>query len=146
MTRIKVDEKNSFGMLEWPAVRYAAQQALPRRFTPACWKHAASSEVEQDGVRALPKDRGAEQGDVDGPLECSPTLGLVAKSTRQQIHAAQRNGTLPWMTHHVPQAIAAQAEFDERAARSAAWEAQSPELRRSSIGARAIIPDPKHEI
>ena len=32
----------------------------------------------------MPKDRGAEQGDVDGPLDCSLTLGMVAAETRMR--------------------------------------------------------------
>ena len=42
----------------------------------------------------MPKDRGAEQGDVDGPLECSLALGMVA--ARGRIAARQAAGTLPW--------------------------------------------------
>ena len=34
--------------------------------------------VEQEGLPPMPKDRGAEQGDVDGSLECSLGLGMVA--------------------------------------------------------------------
>ena len=30
----------------------------------------------------MPKDRGAAQGDVDGPLECSLALGMVAAEAR----------------------------------------------------------------
>ena len=53
LARIKVDEKNCFGMIEWQAVREAA------------------SLKNKNGLPPMPKDRGAEQGDVDGPLECS---------------------------------------------------------------------------
>ena len=45
----------------------------------------------------MPKDRGAEQGDVDGPLECSLALGPVAAETRGSIAARQAAGTLPWI-------------------------------------------------
>ena len=50
LARIKIDEKNSFGSLEWPAITAATQQALPRHHAVTCWKHAAVSEVEQRGV------------------------------------------------------------------------------------------------
>ena len=97
LARIKVDETNCFGRLEWPAVRQAVHQTLPRHFAVTCWKHTAVSEVEQAGVSAMPKDRGAEQGDVDGPLECSLTLGGVASRTRQRVHEQQRRGEPdPW--------------------------------------------------
>eukprot|EP00973_Karenia_brevis_P055254 7682456-Karenia_brevis.AAC.1 len=104
-------------MLEWPALRAAAMQALPRHGAVTCWKHAAISQVEQPKVVPAPKDRGAEQGDVDGPLECSLTLGTVASKVRQQIHEAQRRGELPWASQMVDQQQAAVAEFDNRAAR-----------------------------
>ena len=53
--------------------------------------------VEQEGVEALPNDRGAERGYVDGPLECSLALGVVASET--WLHAAEQQaaGTVPWI-------------------------------------------------
>ena len=44
----------------------------------------------------MPKDRAAEQGDVDGPLESSLTLGMVAAETRMRVAAQQAACTLPW--------------------------------------------------
>ena len=41
----------------------------------------------------MPKDRGAELGDVDGPLECSPALGMVAAERRGCVPAQQASGT-----------------------------------------------------
>ena len=41
----------------------------------------------------MPKDRGAEQGDVDGPL----ALGMATANTRGLIAARQAEGTLPWI-------------------------------------------------
>ena len=55
LARIKVDEKNCFGMLEWKAVRQAAKESLPRQSAVTCWKHQAPSHVEQEGVHSLPK-------------------------------------------------------------------------------------------
>ena len=43
----------------------------------------------------MPKDRGAEQGDVDGPLECSLALGMVAAEARRRVAAQQAAGSLP---------------------------------------------------
>ena len=45
----------------------------------------------------MPKDRGAEQGDVDDPLECSLALGMVAAEAPGSIAARQAAGTLPWI-------------------------------------------------
>ena len=44
----------------------------------------------------MPKDRGAEQGDVDGPLECALALGQVAKEAATEVHQKQRDGKLDW--------------------------------------------------
>ena len=38
--------------------------------------------AEREEVQQMPKDRGSEQGDVDGPLECSLALEMVAVETR----------------------------------------------------------------
>ena len=73
--RIKVDDTNCFGATEWKAVREAASQLLPKHAAPATWKHRNLSHVEQEGLAPMPKDCGAEQGDVDGPLEPSSGNG-----------------------------------------------------------------------
>ena len=92
LARIKGDEKNSFGTVELKAVREAASRFLTKH-TAAAWKHRKLSHVEQEGFAPVPKDRGAEQGDVDGPLECSLALGMVAGMTA----ARQAAGTLLWI-------------------------------------------------
>ena len=48
------------------------------------------------GKKVLPM-RGAEQGDVDGPLECSLALGMMAAETRMCMAAEQAAGSLPWI-------------------------------------------------
>ena len=78
LARIKVGEKNCLGMIEWKAVRETAWRFLPKYTAAATWTHRNLSHVEQEGLSPMPKDRGAEQGDVDGPLECSLAAGLVA--------------------------------------------------------------------
>ena len=67
LATIKIDERNCCGSLELPAIRKATLDALPRHFPAFCWKHETASSVMQPGVLPQPKDRGAEQGDVDGP-------------------------------------------------------------------------------
>ena len=53
--------------------------------------------LNKKGFLPMPKDRGAEQGDVDGPQECSLALGMVAAETRGSIAARQAPGALPWI-------------------------------------------------
>ena len=90
LARTKVDERNCFGMIEWQAVREAAALFLPKHRAAASWKHRNVSHVEQEGLPPMPKDRGAEQGDVDGPLECSLALSMVAAEARGSIATAAR--------------------------------------------------------
>ena len=68
LARIKVDEKRCFGMFEWDAVRNSASSFLP----------------------------GAEQGNVDGPLECSVAVGMVAAEARLLEAGQQSAGSVPW--------------------------------------------------
>ena len=77
-------------MNEWSLVRKAAGHLVP--------KHTETlSHVEQERLPPMLKDRGAEQGDVDGPLECSLALGMVAAETRKHVAAQQAARTLPWI-------------------------------------------------
>ena len=71
----KSTKNKCFGMIEWQAVREAASRFLPKHTAAAAGKHWNLSHVEQEGLPLTPKDRGAEQGDVDGPLECSVASG-----------------------------------------------------------------------
>ena len=87
--RIKVNEKDSFGMIERGAVRNSASCLFPKHAAVAWWKHRALSFVEQQGVQPMPKDRGGEQGDIDGPLECSLALGTVAAEARLRVAEPQ---------------------------------------------------------
>ena len=68
LARVDVDEKTAFGMLEWNPPRRAAGHFLPKHAATAGLKHRTLSHVEQEGLPPMPKDRGAEQGGVDGTL------------------------------------------------------------------------------
>ena len=59
-------------------------QFLPKHTAAAAGKHRNLSHVEQEGLPPMPNDRGTEQGDVDGPLECSLASGMVAARTRRR--------------------------------------------------------------
>jgi hypothetical protein len=134
LARIKVDEKNCFGSLEWDSVRNASREFHPKHAAVAAWKHSGRSYVEQEGVNPLPKDRGAEQGDVDGPSECALTLALVANEARSSVHQQQRRGELPWSCESQAEVTSAVNAFDGRAARVT-------QFRSSRSGS-----DPRHEV
>ena len=146
LARIKVDEKNCFGMLRWKSIRKAAKEALPRHYAVASWKHRGASFVEQEGVEPAVKDRGAEQGDVDAPLESSLTLGEVASNTRNELHAAQRRGALPWAVSGDEQVRLCQADYDDRQSRATAFRNIPPAHRREEHGEKLIMTDPRHEV
>ena len=65
--------------IEWQAVREAASRLLPKHTAAAGWKRRNLSHVEQEELAPMPKDRGAEHGEVGGPLECSPWEWLRLK-------------------------------------------------------------------
>ena len=84
-------------MIEWSAVRNSANSVLPKRAAVAGWTHRALSFVEQDGVKPSSKDRGAEQGDVGGPLERSLARGMEAAKAQSHVAGQQVAGTVPWI-------------------------------------------------
>ena len=139
LARIKVDEKNCFGMIEWRAIRAAAREMLPRHAAVAAWKHASASFVEQKGVEPVEKNRGAEQGDVDGPLECSMAMAQVARDARTSVAELQRSGALPWVTESGISSDTARDDFDARSARARVFETEStPDA--------SVRIDPRHEV
>ena len=89
------------------------------------------SMVEQPGIEDLPKDREAEQGDLDGPMECSITLGGVASQTRRAIREAQSRGELPWSTTEAVGRIAAERDYSDRVAHASVFSQASPAGRQS---------------
>ena len=111
-------------------------------------KHSNPSYVEQASVPPHRKDRGAEQGDVDGPLECGITAAQALKRTRRRLHEAQCQGLLPWTGPPQDPTVGQQAvaDFESRKRRSGEWSALPPHRRREAEGAGPIIPDPSHEV
>ena len=83
-----------------------------------------------------PKDRGAEQGDVDGPNECALTLGLFARQARSIVHQQQRSGGLPWTCEGAEELNAAREDFDNRALAKRSFQEQ----------AQMSVVNPRHEV
>ena len=50
LVRVKVDERNCFGSLEWSAVRNAMRDTLPHMQSAVCLKHRYPSHVEIGAV------------------------------------------------------------------------------------------------
>ena len=92
--RIKVDETNCFGMVGWTAVGNSAS-GLPGHAAVAGLKYRAISFVEQEGVEPLRKDRGAEQGDVDGPERPGYVCGGSGSTAKRGRATFSRH--IPWV-------------------------------------------------
>ena len=76
----------------------------------------------------MPNDRGAEQGDVDGPLQCSLALGIEAAETRWGLAAQQAAGSLPWIGVDDPsERQRLQADHAARVQESAKFQLGGPE-------------------
>ena len=66
---MQVDESNCFGNLERSHIRDNTEDFLPNRAAALRWKQRFQSYIHVSDTTSVEKDRGAEQGDVDGPLE-----------------------------------------------------------------------------
>ena len=85
LARITVDEKNCLGMIEWRKVGNYASNFLRTRSSyrvETSRSFLVRSKMESHQSQ---RDRSAEQGDVDGPLDCSLALGAAASETRLHI-------------------------------------------------------------
>ena len=60
-------------------------------------RHRDLSHLEQEELAPMPKDREAEQRDIDGPLECSLALGMIAAEARGCVAAHQTTGNHSWI-------------------------------------------------
>ena len=74
LSRIKVNEKNCFGMIEWKVVREAASRFLSKHTAAAAWKHWNVSLVEQEELSPMPKDRDASKN--DRAERAAPAMGI----------------------------------------------------------------------
>ena len=85
----------------------------------------------------MPKDRGAEQGDVESTLECSFALGTVAAETLGRVAAQQVSGSLPWIGVDDPPDIQRlQAEHAVRMQRHFNFQLDGPEKLTGADGPR----------
>ena len=144
LARVKIDETNFFGRVFWDVIREESQAHLPRHAAPATWKHSGPSYVRQQGVPAKEKNRGAEQGDVDAPMEASLALGRVARKARAAIHKLQEQGSQKWCTEDPAAEQQCKANFAERNRRSECWRSIPTAERYTASGSK--MTDPADEI
>ena len=91
---VQTDEANCFGTLEFRAIRRAIVELVPSLGPWELWRQSQDSVVEQPDVEPYKKNRGAEQGDVMGPVEAGVTLVDLATEIRRQVHLMQSRGEL----------------------------------------------------
>ena len=85
LARIKVDEQHCF---RWSAVRSSRSSFHPKYTAMAWWKHRALSFVEQEGVKPMLTDRGAERREVEGAAQpwgwWRLKVGYALRSSKEQ--------------------------------------------------------------
>ena len=89
--------------------------------------------MEQEGVKAHPKSKGAEQGDVLGPVEAGVVLVDLATQTRREVHLQQAGGKLPpvcWEGTVGEARRRLQQQVDSQEKETKAWTEAAPAQRR----------------
>eukprot|EP00969_Alexandrium_andersonii_P111960 4945146-Alexandrium_andersonii.AAC.1 len=77
-------------------MRAALVATVPHLAAPTSWCQTRPSQVEQPGAEPHRKDRGAEQGDVYGPIRCGVSMAELNADTRDAMLVEQAAGILPW--------------------------------------------------
>ena len=95
LPRIKVDETNCSGMIEWAAVRASTAHLLPKH-TAVGWKHPNSRLSNRKESNLCPKTEVLSRSDV-GLFECSLALGTIAVEARLSMAKQPFQGRLPWV-------------------------------------------------
>ena len=78
---VDVDFANAYPSLEHDSIDEAMHRLVPGVAPWCSWSHAEASTVRTPAGRALWSDRGAEQGDPMGSLQC----GVALAGVRQRI-------------------------------------------------------------
>ena len=82
------DLVNCFGSFEWPAIRDAYAELLPEMLPWEAWCTRAAAEARLPCGDTVAVDRGAGQGEPDGPLKASTTIGVCARGAKADTAAA----------------------------------------------------------
>ena len=89
----------------------------------------------------MPKDRGAEQGDVDGALECSLALGMVAAVARLRV--PEQQAEVPWVGAHDP-ADAERLQYEQRSGTE--YTTFSCKMQQGGPDKHIRVDDPRHAL
>ena len=78
---------NAFPSLEWPAIDVAMREEVPEMARWSEWCHVAAPVLLPNGDEHL-ANRGAEQGDPDGSLQCGAVIALARRRAREAFRVA----------------------------------------------------------
>eukprot|EP00973_Karenia_brevis_P062206 8652298-Karenia_brevis.AAC.1 len=71
MVALDLDFENAFPRLEWDAIDASTRRHMPSVAPWTSWCHAQPNVVYLPSGDRVMADRGAEQGDPLGPLQCA---------------------------------------------------------------------------
>ena len=77
MIALGLDFENAFPSLEWAAIDASTRRRVPQLAPWTSWCHSQPSAARLPSGVHISSDRGAEQGDPLGPLQCALVLGDV---------------------------------------------------------------------
>jgi len=82
---LDLDLANAFPSLEWDDIRAATEEYMPRLVAWTGWCHQEAANVHLPGGGKQTSDRGAEQGDPLGSVQCVLVIALVMARTRERL-------------------------------------------------------------
>ena len=81
---IDVDLVNCFGSFEWDSIVTASEKLLPEAVPWERWCTAQACEATLPSGERVSVNRGAGQGEPDGPLKASVTIGHAMKDCKAE--------------------------------------------------------------
>eukprot|EP00973_Karenia_brevis_P006339 862508-Karenia_brevis.AAC.1 len=82
---VDVDLVNFFGTVEWGAILDTYSELFPEGYAWESWCTAEPCEAKLPSGATVTIDRGAGQGEPDGPLKASLTLGRAVEQSRRDM-------------------------------------------------------------
>ena len=85
---LDLDLRNAFPSLEWHSIREALEEEFPVLLPWARWCHQDAASVQLPTGEWTLCDRGAEQGDLHGPIQCAVVVLRAARRAREAVETA----------------------------------------------------------
>ena len=91
---VDVDLVNCYGSLEWDAIIEAYEEFLPEAVPWERWCTNQPCEATLPSSERVTLNRGAGQGEPDGPVKAAATIGQAAKRSRSDMRPEVASGTV----------------------------------------------------